>query len=161
MAEAFAVAAGGFGAASLAIQLIEKFGQLTSFLRALEDAPQKVSDIANQMDSLNSTLIWLEQIAPGQGNSASLDLRAEQAFERAYRPLQTIFQSNMAKAATLIQKYQGLESRSRFTWSALKTVFGEKELEELMQRMERAVTFLMPVVLALITSVSLRYVLRV
>lgn len=62
MAEVLGLVAGGFGAASLAIQLLEKTDKLRTFLKSVKEAPKEAQGMLTNIEILADVLCEIEEL---------------------------------------------------------------------------------------------------
>jgi len=112
MAEVFGTVAGGIGAVSLAIQLIDKAGKLHNLVNSIKDAPSEIRELLPELELLAATLTAMEDLYSDE-MSTSVSKIGVRALEHCHE-VTTILDSLVSDLDTSMKR-----SRNKYTWNAM------------------------------------------
>ena len=136
MAEVLGVVAGGIGAASFAVQLIDKTQILAGVIRKMRAAPDEATDILIQLNELSVVLINFEQVY------ANKTLSPGPEIVKVLDDLFGMLQSLIEKAIPVTQKVAAVKSRRQISWTIFKASLKKDQLDELSKRIQYATAIL-------------------
>lgn len=136
MAELFGIVAGGIGATSLAIQIIEKTCQVNALLKSIKDMPSEVHDMLLEIEVLASILRDMEEVYR-LGPQTSMTTSAAKVIELCKNieaDLQLMAKELEARSSGTIKKH---------SLKSIKAVLRKKRINGMTLRIQRASGLLM------------------
>ena len=136
MAELFGIVAGGIGATSLAIQIIEKTCQLDALLNTIKDIPSEVHDMLLEMELLASTLRGMEELYR-IGPQTSMATSAAKVIE--------LCKNITADLTSMAKELEACSSgRTKiYSLKSIKAVLRKDRVNRMTHRIQRASSFLL------------------
>ena len=136
MAELFGIVAGGIGATSLAIQIIEKTFLLNALLESIKNLPSEVHDMLLEMELLASTLRGMEELYR-IGPQTSMATSATNVIE--------LCKSIAADLTSMAKELEACSSGRIKTYSLkkIKAVLQKDKINRMTLRIQRALRLLM------------------
>lgn len=107
------------GGAASVIQLIQSIKQLVDFWSTVQDAPENINSLFNDLELLSEILVQISQLNQHHGHNLHLE-KATVACERQISGLQK-------KIAAAVSGFNA-NSRIRQKWSSLKISLKDKEI---------------------------------
>lgn len=133
MAEIFGIVAGGIGATSLAIQIIEKAYQLNTLLKSSKDIPSEVQDKLLEIELFANTLSDMEELYRN-GPQTSTAKSAAKVIELC---------KNIATDLTSMVNELEACSTGKFRsygWKSVKAVLRKDRIDRVTLRMQHAMS---------------------
>lgn len=134
MAELFGVVAGGIGAVSLAIQIIEKTYQLNTMLKSSKDIPQEVQDKLLVMELFANTLHFMGEIYR-KGPQTSTTTVAAKVIE--------LCKTIAADLTSMVNELEAPCSTGRikaYSWKSIRAVLRKNRIDQVTLRMQQAIS---------------------
>ena len=136
MAEVFGVVAGGIGAGSLAIQLIEKAEKLRKLLKSIKDAPKDIHEMLIEIKLLTDILTEIEDLHRREAQTAVLTpaTRIFKLCQEATNDLRSLVEDLDACYASISHAYG---------WKSIRAYMKKDRVKTMTTRAKRAFKLLM------------------
>ena len=134
MAEAFGVITGAISIASLAFQIFDSIQQLRGFCASIQDAPEAVSNVLEELEILGDTLLHIYQNQKLNQDEIDPNIQRSLTYvDRVAGELQSIIKD-------LARGMDG--SRKKQKWGAIRAAMKKNSVGDLQTRLERSKSIL-------------------
>jgi hypothetical protein len=133
MAEAFGVAAGSLGVASLAIQIVENLNNVINFCESIKEAPTDIQRLLLELQILSEIVSVIQLVY----EKHALPERDEVMIRRCLG----LVRHDISKLSSLsleLEKKLNSGKRITRTWARVQTVLSESKIAALRAHLERA-----------------------